>query len=112
MNINSSTLTISMLGRQVLWSPLQSENNIFWDIESPVQSLAPLISEKAFQPQYLWKLAKDFWMKHLLFFFQKGVDKLKSKLQRNVYACINKDGFSDPKEKNGSTKLSLAVRRN
>lgn len=50
MNINSFTLTISMLGRQVLWSPLQSENNIFWDIESPVQSLAPLTSEKAFQP--------------------------------------------------------------
>jgi len=46
----------------------------------------------------------------ICYLFQKDVDKLKTKLQMNIYACINKDGFSVAKKENGSTELNLAVR--
>lgn len=43
-----------------------------------------------------------------LFVFRKDVDKSKSRLQTNIYVCINKDEFPDPEKENGSTNLSLA----
>lgn len=109
MNINSFTLTISLWGRQVLWSPFHRENNIFWETESCPKSDSSRRREGVSAIVSL-KASGRFSNEVFVIFFQKDVDKLKSKLHMDIYVCVNKDGFSDPKKENGSKDLDLAVR--